>query len=121
LSTGDGGAWYYTQGTGSSYTSPAGPNATVVGNTLYLVGGNTNDQVFIRPIGGSFTGSTGIEVDANLNKIDIDRADFGTDPAHPINAIIISGFGGNDTIVLVPTLTINTLVAFPRLSFGRPH
>jgi RHS repeat-associated protein len=27
LSTGDGGAWYYTQGAGSSYTSPAGPYA----------------------------------------------------------------------------------------------
>lgn len=27
LSTGDGGAWYYTQGSGNSYSSPAGPYA----------------------------------------------------------------------------------------------
>ncbi|HEV3341571.1 MAG TPA: choice-of-anchor Q domain-containing protein [Pirellulales bacterium] len=88
-----------------------GPGVSVVVGRLYLVGGNTNDEVFIRPIGSSKTGSTGIEVDADLNKIDIEDAKFGTDPAHPITSIVISGFGGNDNIFLAWTLTIPAVVA----------
>jgi hypothetical protein len=85
-----------------------GPGATQVGGTLYLVGGNTDDQINLRPFGTSNTGSTGIQLDANLAGIDIDHQVFGT--TTPITSIVISGFGGNDNIVLDPRLTIPVTV-----------
>jgi hypothetical protein len=87
-----------------------GPGASAVGGTLFLVGGNTNDQVLIQPIGASYTGSSGIQVNASLDNINIHNADFGTNPAHPITRIIVSGFGGNDNLVFFPTLTIAAVI-----------
>ncbi len=84
------------------FLPPAG--ATLQGNTLYLVGGNTNDQLNITPIGSSQTGSTGINVTGTLNNITINQTFTG------VNTIYVVGFNGNDQIKFAPSLTIATIL-----------
>jgi hypothetical protein len=84
------------------FLPPAG--ATVQGNTLYLVGGNTNDQLNITPSGSSPDGSTGISVSGKLNGVNINQTFTG------INTIYVVGFNGNDNIQFAPSLTITTIV-----------
>jgi hypothetical protein len=85
---------------GSAAEVAVGPGATVVGGTLYLVGGNGNDQVNVKAAGASKTGSTGISVDATLNGSD--RVQLGNG-----NNVVVVGTGmdgiqlgdGNNLIV----------------------
>lgn len=80
-----------------------GPCVSVVdGTNLYIVGGQaSNDQVQVKPIGSSNTGSTGVQVTATLGGT-ASTTSFTQDFA----TIDIVGFAGNDTIGLAPTLTI---------------
>ncbi len=84
-----------------------GPGATVVGSALYLVGGNSNDQVHVKPLGVSLTGATGIQVDANLNHLDLDHLMY----PQAFTTLYIIGFNGNDEIHLDEHLTIATVVS----------
>jgi hypothetical protein len=84
------------------FLPPAG--TTVQGNTLYLVGGNSNDRLNITPIGRSRTGSTGIRVTGTLNNINIRQNFTG------INTIYVVGYNGNDRYDFAPSLTIATIV-----------
>jgi phosphatidylinositol-3-phosphatase len=81
------------------------PGATVQGNTLYLVGGNTNDQLNIKPIGASQTGSTGIKVNGQLNGVNINNQTF-----TGVTTIYVVGFGGNDNFQFAGSLTIPSVV-----------
>jgi len=81
------------------------PGATVQGNTLYLVGGNTNDQLNITPIGASQTGSTGINVNGQLNGVNINNQTF-----TGVTSIYAVGFGGNDNFQFAGSLTIAAVV-----------
>ena len=81
------------------------PGATVQGNTLYLVGGNTNDQLNITPIGASQTGSTGINVNGQLNGVNINNQTF-----TGVTSIYAVGFGGNDNFQFAGSLTIASVV-----------
>ena len=69
---------------------------------LYLVGGNTNDQVTIQHIGASSTGSTGIQVLGKLNGVTLSTLTY----TQPPMIIYIIGFNGNDTISMESTLAI---------------
>jgi Ca2+-binding RTX toxin-like protein len=89
---------------GKSSEVVVGPGLSVVGTTLYAVGGrSTIDRIRIRAAGGSDTGSTGIQVDTRLN------GDF-TSGTYAVTAIDIVGFGGNDRVELAPTLTVAVTV-----------
>ncbi len=81
------------------------PGATVQGNTLYLVGGNTNDQLNITPIGASQTGSTGINVNGQLNGVNINNQTF-----TGVTSIYAVGFGGNNNFQFAGSLTIPSVV-----------
>jgi hypothetical protein len=81
-----------------------GPGATVQGSTLFLVGGNTNDQLSITPTGSSPTGSTGINVLGSLNNVNINQTFTG------IDTIYVVGFGGNDRFQFARSLTITSIV-----------
>ena len=81
------------------------PGATVQGNTLYLVGGNTNDQLNITPIGASQTGSTGINVNGQLNNVNINNQTF-----TGVTSIYVVGFSGNDNFQFAGSLTIPSVV-----------
>jgi probable HAF family extracellular repeat protein len=79
---------------------------TVVGTTLFIVGGTTgNDNVQARPIGSRKTGGTGVLVTTMLNNVPA-AATFN----QSFTAVHIFLYGGNDSIQLAPTLTINTTV-----------
>ncbi|HET6880763.1 MAG TPA: MBG domain-containing protein, partial [Pirellulales bacterium] len=84
----------------------AGPGATVFGNALYLVGGNTNDKVNITPVGTSNTGSTGITVAASLDGVSINNRIYN----QSFQAIYVVGLGGNDHIQFGSNLTISAVV-----------
>jgi hypothetical protein len=80
---------------------------TIVGGTLFIVGGPTsNDQIRIYPIGTSPTGSTGIRVNAWLN---------GTAVVNSYNQsftnIVIFAFAGKDLIQFASSLTINAMIS----------
>src|SRR5262249_43262653 len=82
-----------------------GPGLTLVGNTLYAVGGsNTNDQVQIIPAGSSNTGSTGVQVTANLGG-------GAASNTYNVSTVYIVGFNGNDSIRIASTLTISTIIS----------
>ncbi|HVX13283.1 MAG TPA: hypothetical protein VHC22_19015 [Pirellulales bacterium] len=83
-----------------------GAGTAIVGNALYLIGGNTNDNVSITPVGTSSTGSTGIHVQAQLN-----GANVNTTFTQAFSTIYVVGFNGNDNISLASTLTIATSVS----------
>jgi hypothetical protein len=92
---------------GSAAEIAVGSGATVVGSTLYLVGGqSSNDHIHIHATGTSETGSTGIEVRARLNGSHIK-----TTYSQSFSAIVIVSFGGSDHIVLDDELTIPTTVS----------
>ena len=83
-----------------------GPGATVVGNSLYLVGGNTNDQLNITPIGASQTGSTGIKVNGQLDNVNINNQIY----TQAFSTIYVIGLGGNDNIQIARSLTITAVI-----------
>jgi len=85
-----------------------GPGVSVVsGIDLTIIGGLTsNDQVQIKPIGNSNTGSTGVQVTATLN-----GASTTTTFGQAFSAIDVFGFGGNDSISLTATLTVSTNIS----------
>ncbi len=85
------------------FLPPPGP--TVQGNTLHLVGGNTNDQLNITPIGASQTGSTGINVNGQLNGVNINNQTF-----TGVTSIYAVGFGGNDNFQFAGSLTIAAVI-----------
>ena len=95
----------------SGITSPAytetvlGPGIYAVGGTLYVVGANTNDSAVISPWGSKLDGSTGLAVAATLNNSVMAKS-F----SQAFTAIDIFGYGGNDNIALIPTLTLPTTV-----------
>ena len=97
---------------GASTTNGSTPEAavsagvSVVGNTLYLVGGNTNDQLNISPIGASQTGSTGISVTGRLNNVNINQT-----YTQAFTTIYVVGLGGNDNFQFAGSLTIATVVS----------
>jgi hypothetical protein len=82
-----------------------GAGSTVVGSTLYLVGGNGSDILYVNPTGASQTGSTGLTVYALLN-----GSLISTTVKPPITAIDLVGFNGNDYFAFA------TRSPFPRLS-----
>jgi hypothetical protein len=94
------------QGGTAEQTVVVGPGATIVGNSLYLVGGNTNDHLKITPIGASDTGSTGINVNGNLNHVDFKNQTY-----TGVTTIFVTGFGGNDKFQFASSLTIATVVS----------
>ena len=84
-----------------------GPGVTLVGTELYIVGGSTsNDTVQIIPAGASNTGSTGVNVQATLNKVPST-----TTFSQALTAIHVIGYAGNDTVQEAPSLTVNTSVS----------
>lgn len=84
------------------FLPPAG--ATLQGHTLYLVGGNTNDQLDVTPIGSSQTGSTGINVDGTLHGVGLNQNFTG------VNLIYVVVFNGNDHFQFASSLTIATVL-----------
>jgi RTX calcium-binding nonapeptide repeat (4 copies) len=88
---------------GEDLTLVLGPGVSVVtGTDLYIIGGlASNDRVQIKPIGGSNTGSTGVQVTATLN-----GASSTTTLSQVFGAIYVFGFAGNDAISVAATLTI---------------
>jgi len=93
--------------TGSTPEVAVGPGTTVVGNALYLVGGNTNDQLNITPIGASQTGSTGINVNGKLNNVNINNQTY----TQAFTTIYVVGFGGNDNFQFAGSLTIAAVIS----------
>jgi Ca2+-binding RTX toxin-like protein len=81
------------------------PGSTLVGTTLFLVGGapasNTSNQLTIRPLGASATGSTGIQVQGRLNGANVNLT-----YTSPPTLITFVGSNGNDAITFDPNLTI---------------
>ena len=86
---------------GSTPEIAVGPGATLVGTTLYLVGGNTNDQISIQPSG------SGIQVFGSLNGANLNITRYSPVPA----VIDVFGFGGNDFISEASTLTVPVVVS----------
>src|SRR5262249_27931366 len=71
-----------------------GPGATVVGSTLWLVGGTiSNDTIVVNAVGASNTGSTGIQIQATLNGVQTS-----TTYSQAFTAINIFLYGGNGNI-----------------------
>ncbi len=81
------------------------PGATVIGNSLYLVGANTTDSVLVKPIGRSLTGSTGLTVTGVLDNIKLAKT-----YAQPFSAVYVFDGGGNDSVALAGTLTVNAYI-----------
>ena len=77
-----------------------------LGTTLYVVGGAmTSDYALIAPWGSNLDGSSGLSVLAILN-----HAFFAKSFTQTFTGIDIFGYGGNDTFLLIPTLTLPTTV-----------
>src|SRR5262249_14390508 len=80
-------------------------------NTLYLVGGNTNDTVNINHVGSNSTGLTGIHVQGQLNGVNLNKTYNNVPPYFPIPTNIdIFGFNGNDNINEEKNLIIPVVV-----------
>jgi len=92
---------------GSTPEMVVGPGATVVGSSLYLVGGNTNDSVTLSTTGASKTGSSGIKVTAHLNGVNLHTVIY----TQAFTTVYFFGFGGSDQILMSSTLTIATVVS----------
>jgi hypothetical protein len=88
------------QGASAEQTTAVGPGATQVGNALYLVGGNTNDQVNVTPT------STGVNVNVKLGGVNVNNQSF-----TGVTTIYVYGYNGNDNIQVAPSLTIATVVS----------
>src|SRR5271157_3435326 len=82
------------------------PGIYAVGSTLYVVGANSSDHARISPSGRKLDGSTGLAVVATIDNAHIAKA-F----RQSFTAIDIFGYGGNDRFLLIPTLTLPTMVA----------
>ncbi len=97
----------HTAGTtqGSTPEVAVGAGGSVVGTTLYLVGGNSNDYALINPSGSSTSGSTGLSISATLNNVYLSQTYSQT-----FTAIVIDGFNGNDNFQLSSSLTLPTTV-----------
>ncbi len=95
-------------GNTSEFSVVNGAGATIVGNTLYLIGGSTsNDQVNIQPIGSSSAGSTGIQVSGQLGGSNVNNVKYN----QAFTAIYIIGFGGNENLQAANTLAIPLLIS----------
>ena len=92
---------------GAATEVAVGSGATVVGNVLYLVGGNTNDQVSITAAGSSKTGSTGVRVSGKLNDVNLGNVAY----SQAFATIIVVGFNGNDHVQEDAQLAIATSVS----------
>ncbi len=101
-------AFFVASYVGDTLMLVVGPGVAVVaGSNLFVIGGqSTNDQLQIKPIGGSTTGATGVQVTATLNRI-------ATSPKfnQAFSTITVIGFAGNDVITIAPTLTISTNIS----------
>ncbi len=84
-----------------------GPGATLIGTTLYLVGGNTSDQISIQQLGSSNSGSTGIQISGSVDGMRMNNIKVNPPPS----VINITGFGGNDCIFEQATLTVPVVVS----------
>ena len=94
-------------GNTSEFSVVNGAGVTIVGNTLYLVGGSTtNDQLNIQPIGSSTTGSTAVQVNGRLSGNNLNGR-----YTQAFAAIYIIGFAGNDTIQAATSLTIPLVIS----------
>ena len=84
-----------------------GSGATVVGNALYLVGGNrTNDQIVIKAAGTSQTGSTGILVKGKVNGVNLGSVTY----SQSFDTLYMVGFDGNNHVQEDALLAIATVV-----------
>jgi len=82
------------------------PTITLVGSSLYIVGGSSsNDQVQISSAGSSNTGSTGLRVSANLNRVSWNKT-------YSPTTVYIVGFNGNDNVQVGGSLTIPMVISF---------
>jgi hypothetical protein len=107
VSNGTGLASNYTVKLTAGTLTVLGSGVTVVGSTLWIVGGLTsNDNVLVNPAGSSWTGSTGITVDATLNNVHTLKTYSQT-----FTTVYIFLYGGNDNIYLAPTLTITAKIS----------
>jgi len=96
----------FTASTSPAYTETVlSPGVYAVGTTLYVVGANTSDYALISPWGSKLDGSTGLAVVATLNNAITAKAFNQT-----FTAIDVFGYGGNDSFLLIPTLTLTTTV-----------
>ena len=96
----------YTNATATVSLVVLGPGVTVIGTTLYFVGGNAcTNQIQINPAGTSNTGSTGVKVNASLNGVN-------TQTTFSQSFTTISRFlqDGNSNIQLASSLTIDAVV-----------
>jgi hypothetical protein len=84
----------------------AGGGATVIGDTLWLIGGNGNDLLDVTPVGPRHDGSSGIRLDARLDGLRIAHV-----YSQSFDAIHIVGFGGNDQIEFARSLAIPAVVS----------
>ena len=82
------------------------PGVFAVGSTLFVVGANTSDNALLLPWGSKLDGSTGLFVVADLNHSVVAKT-F----AQTFTAIDVFGYGGNDNILLFPTLALPTTVS----------
>ena len=80
----------------------------VEGTALYIGsnGATSSDQVQINPIGGSNTGSTGVQVQTLL-----DGGTTSTNYSQAFSAVIITLQNGNDNVRLNPALVLNAVVS----------
>jgi hypothetical protein len=90
----------------STTTAVIGPGATPFGGALYMVGGNTNDQLNVTPTGTSSTGSSGISVTGKLNGNNIN-----TSYNQAFTTIYVVGYDGNDNFKFAGTMTISAVVS----------
>ncbi|HWB11051.1 MAG TPA: Ig-like domain repeat protein [Pirellulales bacterium] len=91
---------------GAAPEMAVGPGVTVIGNSLYLVGGNsTNDSLDIDPSGKSNTGSTGLRAEGRLAGKNV-NATF----SQTFATIYFVGFGGNEEINVAPSMPIAAVV-----------
>ena len=72
----------------------------------YLVGGSTNDQLCVSPIGSSQTGSCGINVNGQLNGACINQ-----NYSQSFTTIYVFGFNGNDSLQFSSSLTIGAVIS----------
>jgi hypothetical protein len=79
---------------------------TAIGTQLYIVGGNSNDQVQVHAAGTSNTGSTGVQVKATLNKVSTT-----TTYSQSFTTINVLLQGGNDNVQFDNTLTVKGVVS----------
>ncbi len=91
---------------GSEPVTVIGTGATVVGKTLYLVGGKGDDHIQIVAVGSSATGSTGVKINADLNGLSVAKS-----YTQSFTTLYVFGFGGNDSIQTASRLSVNTVVS----------